>query len=70
MDTIVWTFDPLVRRNARLNLIKLGADVDGFEVDFYGNMDDGINSGDPTAHQPPAEQASRKKPHQTHHSPK
>lgn len=48
IDTIVWTFDPLVRRNARLNLLKLGVDVDGFEVDFYGSMDDGINSGDPT----------------------
>jgi len=48
IDTIVWTFDPLVRRNAVLNLIKLGVDVEGFEVNFYGAMDDGINSGDPT----------------------
>jgi len=48
IDTIVWTFDPLVRRNAVLNLIKLGVDVHGFEVDFYGGMDDGINAGDPT----------------------
>ena len=32
IDTIVWTFDPLVRRNARVNLLKLGVDVDGFEV--------------------------------------
>jgi predicted GNAT superfamily acetyltransferase len=48
IDTIVWTFDPLVRRNARLNLLKLGADVAGFVPDFYGEMDDGINSGDPT----------------------
>lgn len=48
IDTIIWTFDPLVRRNARFNLIKLGADVDGFEPDFYGEMDDGINSGDAT----------------------
>jgi predicted GNAT superfamily acetyltransferase len=48
IDTIVWTFDPLVRRNARLNLIKLGVDVDGFEPNFYGAMNDGINSGDPT----------------------
>jgi predicted GNAT superfamily acetyltransferase len=48
IDTIVWTFDPLVRRNAVLNLIKLGVDVDGFEVDFYGSMDDEINAGDPT----------------------
>lgn len=48
IDTVVWTFDPLVRRNARVNLLKLGVEVDGFEIDFYGNMDDGINSGDPT----------------------
>lgn len=48
IDTIVWTFDPLVRRNARVNLVKLGVDVEGFEPDFYGDMDDGINSGDPT----------------------
>jgi predicted GNAT superfamily acetyltransferase len=48
LDTIVWTFDPLVRRNAVLNLIKLGVDVRGFEVNFYGAMDDGINAGDPT----------------------
>lgn len=48
IDTVVWTFDPLVRRNARVNLIKLGVDVEGFEPDFYGEMDDGINSGDPT----------------------
>ncbi len=47
-DTVVWTFDPLVRRNARVNLLKLGVDVHGFEVDFYGSMNDGINSGDPT----------------------
>jgi predicted GNAT superfamily acetyltransferase len=48
IDTIVWTFDPLVRRNAVLNLIKLGVDVEGFEVNFYGFMDDEINAGDPS----------------------
>ncbi len=48
IDTIVWTFDPLVRRNAILNLLKLGVDVEGFEVDFYGAMDDEINTGEPT----------------------
>lgn len=48
IDTIVWTFDPLVRRNAVLNLIKLGVDVEGFEIDFYGSMDDAINADDPT----------------------
>ena len=48
IDTVVWTFDPLVRRNAVLNLVKLGVDVEGFEVDFYGPMDDEINVGDPS----------------------
>ena len=48
IPVVTWTFDPLVRRNARLNLINLGVEVRGFEPDFYGSMDDGINSGDPT----------------------
>lgn len=48
LETIVWTFDPLVRRNARFNLVKLGVEVDGFEPNHYGEMDDGINSGDAT----------------------
>lgn len=37
---IAWTFDPLVRRNARLNMLKLGAEVRGYERNFYGRMDD------------------------------
>jgi predicted GNAT superfamily acetyltransferase len=45
---MVWTFDPLVRRNAVLNLVRLGATVSGFEPDFYGEMPDAINAGDPT----------------------
>jgi predicted GNAT superfamily acetyltransferase len=48
IDVIMWTFDPLVRRNARLNLIKLGTEVRGYEVNFYGEMDDAINAGDPS----------------------
>ena len=48
LATIVWTFDPLVRRNARFNLLKLGIEVRGYEVNFYGEMDDAINEGDPT----------------------
>jgi predicted GNAT superfamily acetyltransferase len=48
IDTIVWTFDPLVRRNAVLNLLKLGVDVEGYEIDFYGSMSDAINADDPT----------------------
>jgi predicted GNAT superfamily acetyltransferase len=45
---IWWTFDPLVRRNARLNLIRLGADITDYLPDFYGAMDDVLNAGDRT----------------------
>lgn len=45
---IRWTFDPLVRRNAYFNLQKLGATVDEYLVDFYGELTDGINVGDPS----------------------
>ena len=41
-----WTFDPLVARNAWLNLGKLGALVDGFARAFYGDMADAINAGE------------------------
>jgi predicted GNAT superfamily acetyltransferase len=43
---IVWTFDPLVRRNAWFNLTVLGARVDEYLVDFYGPIDDAVNAGD------------------------
>lgn len=46
IDVIAWTFDPLVRRNARLNLLKLGAGVREYLVNFYGDMDDDLNTGD------------------------
>jgi predicted GNAT superfamily acetyltransferase len=48
INVIEWTFDPLVRRNAYFNLVKLGAAVVGFEPNFYGDMDDAINAGDLT----------------------
>src|SRR5215831_5910797 len=41
-----WTTDPLVRRNAYFNLTKLGADAPAYLIDFYGEMQDGINAGD------------------------
>lgn len=44
--TMRWTFDPLVGRNARFNLIKLGAVGSEYLVDFYGPMSDGVNDGD------------------------
>ncbi|MER7210955.1 GNAT family N-acetyltransferase [Streptosporangium sp. NPDC000239] len=43
---VSWTFDPLVRRNAYFNLVKLGAKVAEYLPDFYGPMSDGINDGD------------------------
>ncbi len=46
IDTIVWTFDPLVARNAKLNLVNLGVRVRDYEVNFYGAMNDAINVGE------------------------
>ena len=48
VEIITWTFDPLVRRNAWFNLGKLGAQGVEYLVDFYGAMDDGLNSGEPS----------------------
>ena len=45
---ITWTFDPLVRRNARLNLVKLGVRVFDYFPNFYGDLPDALNAGDPT----------------------
>jgi predicted GNAT superfamily acetyltransferase len=42
----VWTFDPLVARNAWFNLTKLGAAATGYLPDFYGPMTDAINAGE------------------------
>jgi predicted GNAT superfamily acetyltransferase len=41
-----WTFDPLVARNAWLNLGKLGGVIDRFARNFYGEMADAINAGE------------------------
>ena len=41
-----WTFDPLVRRNAKLNIAKLGVDVSAYHPNFYGDMPDALNAGD------------------------
>jgi predicted GNAT superfamily acetyltransferase len=48
LDTIVWTFDPLVRRNAWFNIGVLGATVDAYLVDFYGQITDSVNGRDPS----------------------
>jgi predicted GNAT superfamily acetyltransferase len=41
-----WTFDPLVRRNAKLNIVKLGVDISAYFPNFYGDMSDALNAGD------------------------
>lgn len=48
IDRVTWTFDPLVTRNAYFNVVKLGARLTSYFVDFYGPMDDEINNGDET----------------------
>lgn len=46
VSTVAWTFDPLVRRNAYFNLVKLAAVPHEYLVNFYGVMQDEINGGD------------------------
>ena len=41
-----WTFDPLVRRNVKLNIVKLGVDISAYHSNFYGDMPDALNAGD------------------------
>jgi predicted GNAT superfamily acetyltransferase len=45
---IRWTFDPLIRRNATLNLVRLGASAARFLPDFYGSLGDAVNGDDAT----------------------
>ena len=42
VETIYWTFDPLVARNAHLNLRRLGARASEYVVNMYGS-----NTGSP-----------------------
>ncbi len=43
---LVWTYDPLIRRNAHFNLNRLGGRVVDFVPDFYPEMSDAVNAGD------------------------
>jgi predicted GNAT superfamily acetyltransferase len=40
VEEVYWTFDPLVARNAHLNLNRLGAEVAEYVRDHYGTGDD------------------------------
>jgi predicted GNAT superfamily acetyltransferase len=46
VEEIRWTYDPLIRRNARMNLVRLGAEVIAYRPDFYGELRDAISAGD------------------------
>lgn len=48
IDLITWTYDPLLSRNAKLNINKLGAISNQYYRDFYGLMRDGLNAGIPS----------------------
>lgn len=46
LTEMTWTFDPLVSRNARFNLSKLGAYASEYAIDFYGPMQGEMNAND------------------------
>jgi predicted GNAT superfamily acetyltransferase len=45
IDRITWTYDPLLSRNAHLNVARLGAVCNTYLREFYGEMRDGLNIG-------------------------
>lgn len=48
IDRITWTYDPLLSRNAWLNITRLGAVCNTYLRNFYGEMRDTLNQGLPT----------------------
>lgn len=48
LDLITWTYDPLLSRNAHLNITKLGAVCNRYLREMYGEMRDGLNVGLPS----------------------
>jgi predicted GNAT superfamily acetyltransferase len=48
IDHITWTYDPLLSRNAYLNIAKLGAVCNTYRRSEYGDLRDGLNAGLPT----------------------
>lgn len=48
LDHITWTYDPLLSRNAYLNIAKLGAVCNSYRRSEYGDMRDGLNAGLPS----------------------
>ncbi len=48
LDLITWTYDPLLSRNAHLNIARLGAVCRTYLREVYGEMRDGLNVGLPS----------------------
>ena len=48
LDRITWTYDPLLSRNAHLNIARLGAVCNTYLREAYGEMRDGLNVGLPS----------------------
>jgi predicted GNAT superfamily acetyltransferase len=48
VDRITWTYDPLLSRNAHLNIARLGAVCSTYRREAYGQMQDGLNIGLPS----------------------
>lgn len=48
LDRITWTFDPLLSRNAYLNITRLGAVCNTYVRAIYGELRDDINAGLPS----------------------
>lgn len=48
LDHITWTYDPLLSRNAYLNIAKLGAVCNTYRRSEYGDLRDGLNAGLPS----------------------
>jgi predicted GNAT superfamily acetyltransferase len=45
LDLITWTYDPLLSRNAYLNITKLGAVCNTYRRSEYGRLSDSLNAG-------------------------
>ena len=48
LDRITWTYDPLLSRNAQLNIARLGAVCGTYQRNAYGELRDNLNAGLPT----------------------
>jgi predicted GNAT superfamily acetyltransferase len=48
IDRITWTYDPLLSRNAHLNITRLGTVCNTYRRSEYGKMRDGLNIGLPS----------------------